>query len=222
MNEFVLDAILLTLQVASVSTTIVLVPGILLAYVLARFEFRGKRVLSSVIGMIMVLPPTAVGYLLLQLFASEGLFGRESLGFDLDFLLTWKGAVVAAMVMSLPLVVRTARIAFEAVDPRLEQMARTLGFSPLKTFALFTLPLAYRGLFAATILGFTRAMGEFGATVVIAGNIPGRTQTIASAIYSAQQVGNDQEAYYLLGITMLLGFCAIYIAEYLSMSKEPI
>ena len=207
---------------ASVSTVIVLVPGILLAYLLARFEFRGKLVLSSLVGMTLVLPPTAVGYLLLQLFAPAGLFGRESLGFDLDFLLTWKGAVVASVVMSLPFVVRTARIAFEAVDPRLEQMARTLGYSPLKTFALFTLPLAYRGLFAAAILGFTRAIGEFGATVMIAGNIPGQTQTIASAIYSAQQVGNDQELYYLLGIALLLGFCAIYIAEYLSTSDKPI
>ncbi len=207
---------------ASVATTIVLVPGILLAYALARFEFRGKRVVSSIVGMTLVLPPTAVGYLLLQLFAPAGPLGSQTLGFDLDFLLTWKGAVVASVVMSLPLVVRTARIAFEAVDPRLEQMARTLGYSPLKTFALFTLPLAYRGLFAAAILGFTRAIGEFGATVIIAGNIPGHTQTIASAIYSAQQVGNDQEAYYLLGIALLLGFCAIYIAEYLSTSDDPI
>ncbi|MFT5137078.1 MAG: molybdate transport system permease protein [Arenicella sp.] len=207
---------------AAVSTVIVLVPGICFAYLLARFEFKGKRVLSSLVGMTLVLPPTAVGYLLLQLFAPAGLFGSESLGFDLDFLLTWKGAVVASVVMSLPFVVRTARIAFEAVDPRLEQMARTLGYSPMKTFVLFTVPLAYRGLFAAAILGFTRAIGEFGATVMIAGNIPGQTQTIASAIYSAQQVGDDQELYYLLGIALLLGFCAIYIAECLSTSDKPI
>ncbi len=130
---------------------IVLIPGILLAYILARFEFRGKRTLSSLIGLTLVLPPTAVGYMILQLLAPSGALGRDTLGFDLDLLLTWKGAVVAAVIMALPLVVRTARIAFEAVDPRLEQVARTLGYTPIKTFILFTIPLAYRGLLAAAI-----------------------------------------------------------------------
>ena len=101
-----------------------LIPGILIAYALARFEFRGKRILSSIVGLTLVLPPTAVGYLLLQLLAPSGLFGRQTLGFDLDLLLTWKGAVVASVVMALPLVVRTARIAFEAVDPRLRRTTR--------------------------------------------------------------------------------------------------
>ncbi len=199
---------------------IVLIPGILLAYLLARFEFRGKRTLSSLIGLTLVLPPTAVGYMLLQLLAPSGALGRDTLGFDLDLLLTWKGAVVAAVIMALPLVVRTARIAFEAVDPRLEQVARTLGYTPIKTFILFTLPLAYKGLLAAAILGFTRAVGEFGATIIIAGNIPGQTQTIASAIYSAQQVGNDHEAYILIAVALVVGFIAIYTAEFLSQPKK--
>jgi len=206
--------------VASVATVIVLIPGILLAYALARFEFRGKRTLSSLIGLTLVLPPTAVGYMILQLLAPAGALGRDTLGFDLDLLLTWKGAVVAAVVMALPLVVRTARIAFEAVDPRLEQVARTLGYTPIKTFILFTLPLAYRGLLAAAILGFTRAIGEFGATIIIAGNIPGQTQTIASAIYSAQQVGNDHEAYILIAVALVVGFIAIYTAEFLSQPNK--
>ena len=199
---------------------IVLIPGILLAYILARFEFRGKRTLSSLIGLTLVLPPTAVGYMILQLLAPSGALGRDTLGFDLDLLLTWKGAVVAAVIMALPLVVRTARIAFEAVDPRLEQVARTLGYTPIKTFILFTIPLAYRGLLAAAILGFTRAVGEFGATIIIAGNIPGQTQTIASAIYSAQQVGNDHEAYILIAVALVVGFIAIYTAEFLSQPKK--
>lgn len=216
METSTLEVIQLTLQVATVATLIILVPGILLAYALARCSFKGKRIVSSLVGITLVLPPTAVGYLLLQIFAANGPLGENTLGFDLHILLTWKAAVVAAAVMALPLVVRTARVAFEAVDPDLERMARTLGFGPIKTFVHFSLPLASRGLIAAAILGFTRAVGEFGATVIIAGNIPGQTQTLASAIFSAQQVGNDREAFILLGIAIAIGFVAIFSAESLS------
>jgi len=219
LNASTLDIIFFTLQIASLATLIIFVPGVLLAYLLARSSFRGKRVVSSLIGITLVLPPTAVGYLLLQLFASDGPLGSKTLGFDLNILLTWKAAVLASAVMAMPLVVRTARVAFEGVDPQLEQMARTLGFNPVKTFFYFSLPLASRGLVAAVILGFTRAVGEFGATVIIAGNIPGQTQTIASAIYSAQQVGNDAEAYALLAIAVIIGFVAIYGAETLSQKR---
>jgi molybdate transport system permease protein len=201
----------LTLQVASLATLIILVPGVLLAYAFARFSFRGKRIASAIVGITLVLPPTAVGYLLLQILAADGPLGFRTIGFDLNILLTWKAAVVASSVMALPLVVRTARVAFEGVDPQLEQMARTLGFG---------LPLASRGLIAAAILGFTRAVGEFGATVIVAGNIPGKTQTIASAIFSAQQVGNEKEAYFLLGLAIIIGFVAIFTAETLSESKH--
>ena len=210
----------LTLQVASLATLIILVPGVLLAYAFARFSFRGKRIASAIVGITLVLPPTAVGYLLLQILAADGPLGFRTIGFDLNILLTWKAAVVASSVMALPLVVRTARVAFEGVDPQLEQMARTLGFGPIKTFFFFSLPLASRGLIAAAILGFTRAVGEFGATVIVAGNIPGKTQTIASAIFSAQQVGNEKEAYFLLGLAIIIGFVAIFSAETLSESKH--
>jgi molybdate transport system permease protein len=210
----------LTLQVASLATLIILVPGVLLAYAFARFSFRGKRIASAIVGITLVLPPTAVGYLLLQILAADGPLGFRTIGFDLNILLTWKAAVVASSVMALPLVVRTARVAFEGVDPQLEQMARTLGFGPIKTFVFFSLPLASRGLIAAAILGFTRAVGEFGATVIVAGNIPGKTQTIASAIFSAQQVGNEKEAYFLLGLAIIIGFVAIFTAETLSESKH--
>lgn len=219
METSTFEVIQLTLQVAVVATVIILIPGILIAYALARSSFRGKRVVSSIVGITLVLPPTAVGYLLLQIFAANGPLGENTLGFDLNLLLTWKAAVLAAAVMALPLVVRTARVAFEAVDPELEKMARTLGYGPIKTFIHFSLPLAFRGLVAAAILGFTRAVGEFGATVIIAGNIPGQTQTIASAIFSAQQVGNDKEAYILLGIAVVIGFVAIFSAESLSQPK---
>jgi molybdate transport system permease protein len=139
--------------------------------------------------------------------------GERTLGFDLDLLFTWKGAVLAAAVMSLPLVVRTARVAFEGVDPRLEAMARTLGLGPSRTFFEVTLPLASRGLAAAALLGFARALGEFGATIIVAGNIPGRTQTLALAIFSDLQVGRDDEAMLLVGVTVVLAFVALWTTE---------
>lgn len=216
MDTSILGALLLSLRVAAAATLLVLVPGMLLAYGLARWSFVGKGVVSALAGLPLVLPPTAVGYLLLQLLAIGGPLGGETLGFDLGILLTWKGAVLASAVMAFPLVVKTARVAFEGVDPRLEGIARTLGLGPVATFVRHTLPLAARGLLAAAILGFTRAVGEFGATIIVAGNIPGRTQTLASAIYSAQQVGDDRAAAILLVIALATGFVAIFAAESLS------
>lgn len=216
MDEGTWSALALSLKVAGTATLLILLPCTFLAYRLARTRMPGKRVLSTLLGLPLVLPPTAVGYLLLKLLSSEGPLGRETLGFDLDLILTWKGAVVAAGVMALPLVVRTAQVAFEGVDPRLEMMARTLGHGRVATFFRFTLPLAGRGLLAAAILGFTRAVGEFGATVTIAGSIPGRTQTLASAIYSAQQVGDEREAVVFLVIALVVGFVAILASEQLS------
>jgi len=212
----ILPVLALTLRVATVATVLVVVPAAAAGYVLARYEFRGKRLVSAVVGLPLVLPPTAVGFLLLRLLAARGPLGRETLGFDLELVLTWKAAVLAAAVMSLPLVVRTARVAFEGVDPRLEMMARTLGDSRAAAFFRVTLPLAARGLLAATILGFTRALGEFGATVTLAGNIPGRTQTLASAIFSAQQVGDAARADFLMVTALGLGLAAILAAELLA------
>ena len=215
-----LPVILLTLKVATVATAVIVVPSTLLGYVLARYDFRGREVLSAIVGLPLVLPPTAVGFLLLRLLATDGPLGRDTLGFDLNLLLTWKAAVIAAAVMSMPLIVRTARVTFEGIDPRLEMMARTLGHGRLKTFVFFSLPLARRGLLAGTILGFTRALGEFGATVIIAGNIPGRSQTLASAIFSAQQVGDDRQAYVLMIVAIAMGFAAIMTAELLSRGRS--
>lgn len=220
MAESLWATLWLTLQVASMATLLVLVPGTLLGYLLARREFPGKTLVSTLVALPLVLPPTAVGYLLLELLAARGPLGRETLGFDLGILLTWKAAVLASVVMASPLVVRTARVAFEGVDPRLEKVARTLGHGRVETFLGTTLPLAGRGLLAAAILGFTRAVGEFGATVTIAGNIPGRTQTVASAIYAAQQVGNDREAYVLLAVALAMGFVAILVSERLLRRRE--
>lgn len=216
MDEVTLDALRLTVRVATVATGVVLVPGTLLAYLLARSDFRGKGIVSTLLTLPLVLPPTAVGFVLLQMLAVDGPLGRRVLGFDLDLILTWKGAVVATAVMALPLVVRTARVTFEGIDPRLEAMDRTLGHRPAAVFVRTTLPLAYRGLLAAAILGFTRAVGEFGATVTLAGNIPGRTQTLAAAIFAAQQAGHDDEAMFLLVVALAVGFVAIYASERLA------
>lgn len=216
MNEASLTALLLTLQYASLATAMVFVPCMLIAYVLARFSFPGKVFISALTSLPLVLPPTAVGYLLLRALATEGMLGRDTLGIDLDILLTGKAVIVACAVMAAPLIIRTSRIAFEGVNARYEAMARTLGYGPVETFLRFTFPLAARGLLAAMILGFTRAMGEFGVTVTIAGNIPGQTQTLASAIFSAQQVGNDHEANFLVLVALATGFCAILLTELLS------
>jgi molybdate transport system permease protein len=208
-----------TLLWAAMATALVMVPGTLVAWLLARREFRGKRVVSTLFSLPLVLPPTAVGYLLLRTFAVSGPLGRDTLGIDLDVILSWKAVVIACAVMATPLVVRTARVSFEAVDPRYEDMARTLGHGRAATFVRYTLPMARRGLMAALILGFTRAVGEFGATIILAGNIPGRTQTLATAIFSAQQAGRESEANVLLIIALVTGFAAVYASEALSQKQ---
>jgi molybdate transport system permease protein len=209
----ILLPLLLSLKVALVATLIILPLGALGGLILARRLFTGRSIVETLLALPLVLPPTAVGYLLLRLLARNGPLGERVLGFDLDLLLTWKGAVLASAVMALPLVARTARVAFEGVDPRLEAMSRTLGRGRLRTFAEVTLPLARRGLLAAALLGFARALGEFGATVIVAGNIPGRTQTLALAIFSDLQSGDDSRALWLVGITTLLAFAAVFSVE---------
>lgn len=221
MNGGALVALGLSAQVALCATLAILPPGIALGWLLARREVPGRALLETLTALPLVLPPTAVGYLLLRLLARDGPLGERALGFDLDLLFTWKGAVLASAVMALPLVVRTARVAFEEVDPRLESMARTLGLGPLRAFAEVTLPLARRGLAAAAVLGFTRALGEFGATVIVAGNIPGETQTLALAIFSDMQVGRDSEAMTLVAITVVLAFAALWTVEILLHRQRP-
>lgn len=205
---------------ALLSTLWVGLLGIPLAYALARFSFWGKHAVSTLVSLPLVLPPTAVGYLLLLMLADNGPLGRDRLGFDLDVLFNWKGIVLACGVMSMPLVVRTARVSFEEVNPRLEMMARTLGYGPLRTFFKVTVPLASRGLGAALVLGFVRAIGEFGATMMVAGNIPGKTQTLSLSIYSAQQAGHDERAYVLLWVALLVGFAAIFLTEWLARPRK--
>ncbi len=209
-----LDALLVSLEVASFAVLLDVVPGLGLAYLLARKEWRGKSLVETLVTLPLVLPPVAVGFLLLFTFGREGPLGSRALGIDLDLILTWKGAVLASAVMSLPLVVRTARVAFEGVNPRLESEGAPHGLEArTRVFLTITLPLARRGLCAALVLGFGRALGEFGATVIIAGNIPGKTQTLALAIFDNYQLGHEREALRLVGLTAVIAFLLIWFVE---------
>ena len=158
----------------------------------------------------------ATGLILLKLLGRKGPIGSFlNEHFDLEMVFTWRAVVIAMAVMSFPLLVRGARIAFEAVNPRLEQVAATLGASPLRVFATITLPLALRGIVAGSVLSFARALGEFGATILVAGNIPGRTTTLSVSIYSDIQLGHDSEAFRLLAVSVLLAFAAVWTSEWL-------
>jgi molybdate transport system permease protein len=184
-----------SLQVAGLSTLICILFGVPLAWLLARRRFRGRAVVEALVTLPLVLPPTVAGYYLLRFFGKSGAVGRfldEALGVQVVF--TWYGAALAAAIVSIPFLVRTAQASFEAVDPALEQVARTLGRGPFGAFRDVTLPLAARGLAAGVALAFARAMGEFGATVMVAGNIPGQTRTLPIAVYDAVQAGDIDRA----------------------------
>ncbi|HWA08736.1 MAG TPA: molybdate ABC transporter permease subunit [Opitutaceae bacterium] len=205
-----------TAGVAALSTLLILPFGTALAWLLARREWRGKSVVETLVALPLVMPPVATGLLLLKLLGRRGPLGgwlERTFGWEIVF--TWRGVVVATAVMSFPLLVRTARVAFEGVNPRLERVARTLGAGPWRVFTTITLPLASRGLVAGTLLAFARALGEFGATIMVAGYIPGQTATLALSIYHLVQLGRDPEALGLLGISVALAFGAVWLSEFL-------
>ena len=200
--------VLFTLQSALISTAIVVPLGLLIAFALGRLQWPGKSIVETVVMMPLVMPPVATGLLLLKFFGRRGpLHGV----FDVVF--TWRAVVVAMVVMSMPLFIRSARVALEEVSVRYENVARTLGASEARVFFAITLPLAMRGVIAGTVLALARAIGEFGATIVIAGNIPGRTTTLSLAIYDRIQLGKDSEAYRLLVVSMVIAFVALWINE---------
>ena len=187
-----LSALWLTLKVAGFATLAAMLLGVLFGYALARTRVPGRRLIEAVLMLPMVLPPSVLGYYLIVLLGRNSAFGgwlSSTLGIELMF--TWQGAVVAAAVVAFPLVFTSARAAFEGIDANFEKAARVLGASEAKVFLQVTLPLAMRGVAAGTMLAFARAMGEFGATLMIAGNIPGKTQTLSLAVYDAVQAGND-------------------------------
>jgi molybdate transport system permease protein len=198
----------LSLRVASVSTVAALGAGLWIAYILANREFRGKEVVDAAVTLPLVLPPTVLGYYLLVLLGRSSPLGKlwEAV-FGSPLVFTWKAAVVAALLYSLPLLVKSSRAALESVDRSCERAARTLGASEWKLFWRVTLPMAQRSILAATALAFARSLGEFGATLMIAGNIPGRTQTMAVAIYDALESGNST-----LALTLVLVISGIALA----------
>ncbi|MCK9236939.1 MAG: molybdate ABC transporter permease subunit [Thiopseudomonas sp.] len=203
--EAVWVALSLSLKVAGWATALNIVLGIGVGFFLARTRFIGRDLLDTLLTLPMVMPPTVLGYYLLVLVGRRSAFGSwlyDSFGINLIF--TWQGAVIAATVVVFPLVFKPARAAFEAVDSELEQAARVLGVSELAIFFRITLPLAWRGILAGVLLAFARALGEFGATLMVAGSIPGKTQTLSIAVYEAVQAGKDDTANMLVVITSIV------------------
>jgi len=203
----------LTVSMALVATLIVLPPGVLLAWVLARREFAGKTFVETVVSLPLVMPPVATGVILLYLVGSRSPIGRALASIGIEVLFTRKAVVMAMAVMSLPLVVRTARAGFEQVSTRYEDIAATLGAGPARIFLTISLPLALPGVLGGAVLGFSRAVGEFGATVMVAGALPGSTRTLATAIYTFTETGQDREAAVLLAVSVTIAFVALWIAN---------
>jgi molybdate transport system permease protein len=211
------SAFKLSLLVVSVATVAVTLAGTALAFVLARREFRGKEALDSLVTLPMVLPPTVTGYYLILLLGRRGLLGKYLFaltGWTVAF--TWEAAAIAAGVMALPLMVKSARAALESIDRRYELVSYSLGKSELETFFRVTLPLASRGILAGVVLSFARALGEFGATLMLAGNIRGKTQTMPLAIYEAFISGEDQKAQLMAVILTLTSIAVIYLTNVLT------
>ena len=199
----------LTLKVALLATLLAGVAGITLGWWMARRRFAGHAVVDSFLMLPMVLPPTVLGYYLIVVVGRNGVLGRYlDQWFGINLMFTWQGAVIAASIVSLPLIYKAARAAFEDADPRMVLAARTLGASELEIFLRISLPLAGRGVVAGLMLAFARAMGEFGATLMIAGNLPGKTQTLSIAVYDAVQAGNDAQA---LWLTLLISVVCMVV-----------
>ena len=201
-----------TVEMAVLSTALILPPGLALAWCLARLRWRGKALVETLAALPLVLPPVVTGLILLKLFGRRGPIGHWLYSeFHYDIVLTWRAVTLALAVMSFPLLVWTARSAIEEVNPALEQIARTLGAGEWRVFFTITLPLAKRGILAGTVLAFARALGEFGATIMVAGNIPGATTTLSTDVYQLVQAGEDNHAWTLTAISSALAFAAVWI-----------
>ena len=204
-----------TAWVSALSTLVILPLGVGIAWLLARHDWPGKSFVETIVTLPLVMPPVATGLILLKVLGRRGVIGRffyERLHMDIAF--TWRAVLAALAVMSFPLLVRSARVAFEQVNPLFEQIARTLGAGELRVFFSISAPLAARGIIGGVILAFARALGEFGATIMVAGNIPGKTATLSLATYEAVQLGEDSTAFKLLGISVALAFGAVWTSEW--------
>ena len=212
------ETILLSLKIGMSAVALILPPGIAIAWLLARYEFRGKALLDGLVHLPLVLPPVVIGYLLLVALGRQGWLGRwlhELFGITLPF--TWQGAAVASGVMAFPLLVRAVRLSFEAIDPKLEAAASTLGAGHWRIFFTITLPLAIPGLLTGTLLAFARALSEFGATITFASNIPGETRTLPLALYTLiQSPGSEAAAARLCILAIIIAMLSLLISEWLS------
>ncbi|MFN0169857.1 MAG: molybdate ABC transporter permease subunit [Bryobacteraceae bacterium] len=210
----------LSLRVAALATAIATGIGLWIAYLLANREFRGKEILDSAVTLPLVLPPTVLGYYLLVLLGRESVFGRAyEHVFGTPLVFTWQAAVLAALLHATPLLVKSARAAMESVDPVFEKAARSMGASEWRIFWRVTLPLARRSIVAAAVLAFARSLGDFGVTIMIAGNIPGRTQTVAVAIYDAVEAGNGQLARVLVLVVSAVAIAILSAANRLERQR---
>lgn len=211
------QAVFLSLKVAGWATLLSLPPGLFVAYALARWRFPGRSLVNGLVHLPLILPPVVTGYLLLIGFAPNGVIGAALARIGITVAFSWRGAALAAGIMAFPLMVRAIRLAIEAVDPKLEQAASTLGASRIASFATITLPLILPGILAGAITAFAKAMGEFGATITFVSNIPGQTQTLPLAIYSQLQVpGGEVEAARLVVISVTLALGALLVSEWLA------
>jgi molybdate transport system permease protein len=205
-----------TLLMAAVATLLMLPPGVFVGWLLARRRFRGRVLLETLVSLPLVMPPVATGLILLMLIAPGGPIGGVLRRAGIEVVFTWKAVVLAMAVMGLPLVARTVRAGIEQVDRRYEAVAATLGASPWRVFTSITLPLALPGVLAGAVLGFARALGEFGATIMVAGSIPGSTRTLAVAIYSFAETGRDADAAVLVMICGAIAFAALWLSNWLA------
>ncbi|MGX3067049.1 molybdate ABC transporter permease subunit [Ursidibacter arcticus] len=217
-----LNAIILSLKIASIAILLALPFAIAFAWLLARKDFWGKNLLNGIIHLPLVLPPVVIGYLLLVLMAKKGAVGQYLWEwFNFSFSFSWRGAVLASMVMAFPLMVRSIRLAFEGIDPKLEQAARTLGASPIKVFFTLNLPLSLSGIIAGAVLGFARSLGEFGATITFVSNIPNETQTIPAALYTFIETPDGEfAAARLCLVAIVISLVALFCSEWLAQRQQ--
>ena len=209
-----ITALILSIKTALLSLAVMFPPGLLIGWLLAKRAFPGKAFLNTLVMLPLVLPPVVSGYLLLVLFSRHGLIGGLLFNvFGIELVFSEFAVVAALSVISFPLLVRGIMTGMESVPPELENAARTLGAAPVKVFWTITFPLAYRGIIGGTILGFSKSLGEFGATIMVAGNIPGKTQTMALAIFNAVQLGEDATVYRLVLISSVVAFVALWLTE---------
>jgi molybdate transport system permease protein len=208
--------------VSALSTILILPFGVAIAWLLARRDWPGKSLVETIVSLPLVLPPVATGLILLKVLGRNGPIGNFLFTrFNLDVAFTWRGVLIALAVMSFPLLVRSTRVAFEEVNPRLEQIARTLGASNSRVFFTITLPLALHGLIGGMLLAFARALGEFGATIMVAGYISGKTATLSTEIYHSVNNGEDAHAYRLLAMSVALAFIAVWSSEWFIRRRKP-